>query len=279
SVLPLVLLLGAAAPADAAGPAKKAVKGLKKECSTTLKVMKKQVSSIEKVLDANLDTVDLKLKSGGGSKYDVQTVFDALVSYQQNLGAEMNEACDAFRLAYVAAESTLDDAGLGDGDHPKEVYVGGGGVADAFLADVLNVVDKSLAAAEKRVRKTAAQFEKRIDVGVLVNLDRPQNLRLWPGPSGSTYTPLQHTIAVALSNAPLDQEDEGTVRLWGNCYSSDSLTIQSNNSHGANLSATVVTNGNSWQYQSNSVDSGHHVLKLKFTSESGGGAYSAIGVR
>lgn len=279
AVLSLAVILGAGPTAHAANPAKKAVKALKKGTSSAMKDLSTNVKGFEKLLDANLDVLDLKLKQGSGTQFDVQTVFDALETYQASLANEMNDAGGALRLALLAAQPILTDAGIDSDDLPSGFYFGDGGVCDRYRDDVLAAVDKSLAAAEKRVMKTAALFEKHADVGVLVRLAPPRNLIEWPGMGSSTFTPLQHTISILLSSRPLATPDEGKIYASGNCYSNDTLTLASYSNPGPGFSTSITTYGNKWSRTVSSLGSGYHVIKLSVSGVTGGGAYGAIGVR
>lgn len=265
--------------ASAASAAKKAVKKFKNATADAVDAFGQSAKALNKQLDAALDVVDLKLEQGNGSAVDVNSVFTALKDFQQNIAGVMEDATSAEYNAFGDIQSILDDGGITEADLPKDLRFGEGGVIDRYRQDVMAELDKALRAAEKRVLKTGKLFRKKADVGICVRLAPPQNLRENPGPYGTSFTALQHTISVLLSRRDLTAPPEaGVIYLYGRCYQSDTLNLQSFVSNGAAHNGSVSPSGNAWERTVLGASAGYHQFKLSAGGQTGGGAYGGISV-
>lgn len=274
----LLLVCSPLAPA-VAGPPQKAQKQLAKATDQAVEQLADQLSAQQKLLDAALDVVDVKLKSGSAGTFDVSTVFSALVDFQTAVADLIDDARDVLFGAFQTPINELSTAGIGADDLPAGFYFGDGGTADAYRARVLKEVDKTLKQAEKRVRKTGALFESEVGASLTVRLAHPRNLLEYPLAAGATLTPLMLTIDVLLATSVLDATGDGTVYLAGQTYGADgALDLSWIYSGGPQASTTVTPSGDRWTRELSSVPEGAAVFKLNVPGYIAGGAYGAIGI-
>lgn len=273
----LIVCVFAASPTLlAANASKAAIKSLKKDTSTALKVFKQSAKAQRKQLAASLAVIDVKIMQGNASASDVNLVFEALKSFQAALAQSMDDTRSDLFYAFNAAKTILTDGGVAD--LPKGFRFGEGGIADEYRRGVMSATDAVLRDAEERVLETGKLFKKHAEVGICVRLTPPKNLAENPGNGSTSFTALQHTISILLSGRDLTGPGNGDIYLWGNCFQTDALSLSYFSSDGGDATVTPTKVGNSWQANLASMDSGYFTFKIFVTGLIGGGGYGSISV-
>lgn len=274
----LTALAAAAEPAPASDPAKKAVKKIEKATDAALETLRETLELVEKQLDADLDLIDLDVKGGGGQLSDAALTFNALKSFQSGVATAMEGACVALQAALAAAD-VLNDPALPAEDLPKGLAFGDGGLCDDYRDAVVKAVDQSVARGEKRMRKTAAAFEKHADIGFFVRLHRPREFVERPGPIATAFGVFEHSIAVLMSASRLDATQENRLFAYGICGPSDDLTLTILSSASPSSANSVTVAGGAWERTIVDTAPGYYVLRIHHDMPGGGGAFGAINVR
>lgn len=277
--LAVVVGFGIAAPETSARDAvNQAVKKVEKDTKAALKVLDEVIEALHEQLDAALHIIDLDVKNGGGALSDAALAFNALKTFQIGIGSAMDDASAALQISQAAA-GVLDDPYLPATKLPKGLSYGDGGLCDDYRDAVLKKVDKAVAAAEKRMRKTAGLFEEHADIGFLLRLERPRTFSERAGPIATSFTVVEHSFAILMSASRLEVRQENRLFAFGICHSSDDLELRILSSVVPSSSSPVSVIGNTWEKMFVDVVPGHYVLRIHHDSVEGGGAYGAINVR
>jgi hypothetical protein len=259
-------------------PAKKAVKKVTNATDAALETLDETLKLLQKQLDLDLDLIDLDVKNGGGQLSDAALVFEGLKSFQNGVASAIEVTSQALHSALSAAD-VLNDPALQADNLPKGLAFGDGGLCDDYREAVLKAVDKSIAAAEKRLRKTTASFEKHADVAFLVRLQRPREFLERTGPINTTFGVYSHSIAILMSASRTDVAGENRLFAFGICHNTDELRLTRVSSSGTSSSGPPVLDGNTWSRMYVDVDPGYYVFRITHDFTTGGGAFGSINVR
>jgi len=204
--------------AEAAGPAKKAIKALNKSRDQLAKSLKNDLAIERGILFAKLASIDSTLKGGTGSLSDTTTLFDDLMDYQAAVQSVANGHITEAKDAVLQATVVLDDAGFTSVDYPKDLRFGEGGALDRLYEDLRKEMQTALKKTRKQVAKTVQLFEKKANVGVICQLDVPS--RMIPYATGADqysgkFQAIPTTIDVLITASDLGQAGDGRVLAGG----------------------------------------------------------------
>ena len=277
----LVALLGLDT-AMAANPMKEAKKLLKQTAVDVRKDFAKEAKLQFKLLDAELDAVDDKLKAGLGGASRVYEVHNALVDFQVAMHDEIREASDEFRVGTGAAMSILQSAGIAMEDRPDDFFYGGQGTSDDLNDAMIEEIRKVYAKVEKRLRKTRKLFADEVDWCLNFRVDEPVRYLEWVvGPSGSGAGHHGVTLTIDIAIAASDRAVDGDVLLLfsGSCYTQDgSLEATVVHSNGFYTIPTIPVGANDrWSHAIADQAESNYSFGIRVPSVVVGGDYAAVG--
>ena len=274
----VALVLALAAPLGAQATPKQAVAQLKTGAKEQLKLLKGQIAlAHEDFVNAVGNTEGYYELGTIGWEDAVSGAFNASVGLQVALQQALVDSVNAV----VTEDAAAALASLGEGtyDWPLDFYFGQDGALDDVLRDSHAAVEKELAAARKRLKKTAKILEKKQDVVLLVQLRLPDLNDHAAVNAGEVVTPDAETLSAhtVFAASRRGVPDDGVVGVAGRGTATSSVELAFSGASTFGEAVLVDSSSKTWQYETTGVAEGNYVVETAIEGDTSSALFN-VGV-